>query len=91
MHDGMAIGFYLVRGSNNLVLNCDAYNNFDPVSENGTGGNVDGFGGHPASASYTGNVFKGCRAWYNSDDGENETDFIVEDVLYHYAHRESAA
>ena len=29
--------------------------------------------------------------WYNSDDGENETDFIVEDVLYHYAHRESAA
>lgn len=69
MHDGMAIGFYLVRGSHNLVLNCDAYNNFDPVSENGTGGNVDGFGGHPASASYTGNVFKGCRAWYNSDDG----------------------
>lgn len=58
MHDGMAIGFYLVRGSHNLVLNCDAYNNFDPVSENGTGGNVDGFGGHPASASYTGNVFK---------------------------------
>ena len=50
MHDGMAIGFYLVRGSHNLVLNCDAYNNFDPVSENGTGGNVDGFGGHPASA-----------------------------------------
>ena len=45
-----AIGFYLVRGSNNLVLNCDAYNNYDPVSENGTGGNVDGFGGHPASA-----------------------------------------
>ena len=41
MHDGMAIGFYLVRGSNNLVLNCDAYNNYDPVSENGTGGNVD--------------------------------------------------
>ena len=29
--------------------------------------------------------------WYNSDDGENETDFTVEDVLYHYTHRESAA
>lgn len=29
--------------------------------------------------------------WYNSDDGENEADFTVEDVLYHYAHRESAA
>ena len=29
--------------------------------------------------------------WYNSDDGENETDFTVEDELYHYTHRESAA
>lgn len=29
--------------------------------------------------------------WYNSDDGENEEDFTVEDVLYHYTHRESAA
>ena len=29
--------------------------------------------------------------WYNSDDGENESDFTVEDVLYHYARRESAA
>jgi hypothetical protein len=26
MHDGMAIGFYITKGSNNLVLNCDAYN-----------------------------------------------------------------
>lgn len=29
--------------------------------------------------------------WYNSDDGENEENFAVEDVLYHYTHRESAA
>jgi hypothetical protein len=69
MRDGMAIGFYLVKGSNNLVLNCDAYNNYDPVSDGGRGGNVDGFGGHPQNASSTGNVFRGCRAWYNSDDG----------------------
>jgi hypothetical protein len=68
MRDGMAIGFYLVRGSNNLVLNCDAYNNYDPVSGDGRGGNVDGFGGHPAAGS-TGNIFRGCRAWWNSDDG----------------------
>lgn len=68
MHDGKAIGFYLVRGSDNLVLNCDAYNNYDDVSGDGRGGNVDGFGGH-ANASSTGNVFRGCRAWYNSDDG----------------------
>ena len=88
MHDGMAIGFYLVRGSNNLVLNCDAYNNYDPVSENGTGGNVDGFGGHPASASYTGNVFKGCRAWYNSDDGfdliKAQAAYTIEDCWAFY-------
>lgn len=29
--------------------------------------------------------------WYNSDDGENEEDFTVEDVLYHYTKRESVA
>lgn len=68
MHDGKAIGFYLVRGQNNLVLNCDAYNNWDDISEGGSGGNVDGFGGHP-NATGTGNVFRGCRAWWNSDDG----------------------
>ncbi|MCD7962115.1 MAG: right-handed parallel beta-helix repeat-containing protein [Rikenellaceae bacterium] len=69
MHDGMAIGFYLTRGMNNLVLNCDAYNNYDPVSENGSGGNVDGFGAHVPNSGHTGNVFRGCRAWWNSDDG----------------------
>lgn len=67
MHDGMGIGFYLTAGSDNLVLNCDAYNNYDEVS--GSGGNVDGFGAHPTNAKYTGNVFRGCRAWWNSDDG----------------------
>lgn len=69
MHDGMAIGFYLTQGANNLILNCDAYNNYDPVSDGGSGGNVDGFGGHPLNTSSTGNVFRGCRSWYNSDDG----------------------
>jgi hypothetical protein len=68
MHDGMAIGFYLNRGSDNLVLNCDAWNNHDPVSGDQRGGNVDGFGGHPRRGD-TGNVFRGCRAWFNSDDG----------------------
>ena len=67
MHNGMAIGVYIVKGSNYLVLNCDAYNNYDTVSEGGKGGNVDGFGCHVA-AQYTGNVFRGCRSWCNSDD-----------------------
>jgi len=68
MHDGQAIGIYHVRGSDNLFLNCDAWNNWDHTSEDGKGGNVDGFGCHPTKGS-TGNVFRGCRAWYNSDDG----------------------
>ncbi len=29
--------------------------------------------------------------WYNSDDGENEEDYAVEDVLYHYTKRMSVA
>ena len=71
MHDGKAIGFYLTKGGNNLILNCDAYNNWDNVSENGLGGNTDGFGCHPNNdgVGYTNNVFSGCRAWFNSDDG----------------------
>lgn len=68
IHDGHAIGIYSVRGSDNLFLNCDAYRNHDPVSEGGRGGNVDGFGCHPPKGS-VGNVFRGCRAWFNSDDG----------------------
>lgn len=68
MHDGMAIGFYLLAGSDNLILNCDAYNNWDYFSENGRGGNTDGFGCHPRAGSRN-NIFRGCRAWFNSDDG----------------------
>jgi len=69
MHDGMAIGYYQTAGSNNLVLNCDAYNNYDDYSEGVYGGNVDGFGCHVNKERMTGNVFRGCRAWRNSDDG----------------------
>ena len=67
MHDGMGIGWYLIDGADNLVLNCDAYNNkgLDAASM----GNVDGFGAHPRHTWGTGNVFRGCRAWFNSDDG----------------------
>jgi Secretion system C-terminal sorting domain len=68
MHDGMGIGFYLTKGANNLVLNCDAFNNWDYYSETGKGGNTDGFGFHPATGG-TGNKISGCRAWFNSDDG----------------------
>lgn len=68
MHGNQAIGIYSTNGSNNLYLNCDAYNNWDYTSQGGTGGNVDGFGSHGGEGD-TGNVFYGCRAWFNSDDG----------------------
>ena len=69
MHDNMAIGYYQTAGSHNLVLNCDAYNNYDAYSEGQYGGNVDGFGCHVSKSSEVGNVFRNCRAWRNSDDG----------------------
>lgn len=70
MHDGMGIGIYIVRHSAyNLIINCDAYNNYDSFSEGGDGGNSDGFGAHVGSMNDKGNIFVGCRAWWNSDDG----------------------
>lgn len=48
--------------SNNLVLNCDSYNNADSSIEN-----ADGFACKLDVG--TGNVFRGCRAWQNLDDG----------------------
>ncbi len=68
VHDGMSIGFCVWKGGDNLFLNCDAYNNYDSVSEGGMGGNSDGFGCH-VRAEDTGNIFRYCRAWCNSDDG----------------------
>jgi hypothetical protein len=68
MRDGQAIGFWLGAGSNNLVLNCDAHNNHDYTSGDKRGGNVDGFGFHVPKGSVH-NTFRGCRAWFNSDDG----------------------
>jgi len=51
-------------GSYNLILNCDSYLNHDPLNN---GENADGFAAKLSIGP--GNVFKGCRAWSNSDDG----------------------
>jgi hypothetical protein len=68
MHDNVGTGLRHYDGGYNLFLNCDAYRNWDNVSEDKLGSNTDGFGCHPKSSG-AGNVFKGCRAWFNSDDG----------------------
>jgi pectate lyase len=67
MHDGMGNGWYLTSGASNLVLNCDAYNN--KGLDSGSIGNTDGFGCHPNKTNGSGNIIRGCRAWFNSDDG----------------------
>jgi hypothetical protein len=64
---GFVIGVNSSRsgtGTNNLVLNCDSYQNFDEATN---GENADGFGMKENSGA--GNVFRGCRAWDNADDG----------------------
>ncbi|HEY2407757.1 MAG TPA: right-handed parallel beta-helix repeat-containing protein, partial [Polyangiaceae bacterium] len=74
LHDNMGPGIYINSGGNNLVLNCDSHDNYDPYSWDRTnnvvtpGQNADGFGCH-IGAGNTGNVFRGCRAWRNTDDG----------------------
>jgi uncharacterized protein (TIGR03382 family) len=71
-HHHMGPGLFIQAGGNNLVLNCDSHENYDSMSVNNgapdPGGNADGFGCH-IGAGDTGNVFRGCRAWWNSDDG----------------------
>jgi len=67
-HNNMGPGLFLQNGGGNLVLNSDSHDNYDPHSSDGAGENADGFGAH-ISAGHPGNVFRGCRAWWNSDDG----------------------
>jgi hypothetical protein len=51
-------------------LNCDSHDNYDPGSTNGSGAgeDADGFGVHGGSGT-VGTTIRGCRAWWNSDDG----------------------
>lgn len=87
-HDGMGIGFYLEKASQrNLFLNLDAYNQSESISEDGKGGNCDGFGFH-GNSDADGNVFVGCRAWYNADDGYDcINSFSPAEFHYCYAYR----
>ena len=73
IHDNQDTGLQLGRRSSsdatidtwpsdNLILNCTSYDNFDP-----TGENADGFA-CKLTTGY-GNVFDGCISYNNSDDG----------------------
>jgi hypothetical protein len=68
-HHHMGTGLFINGGSGNLVLNSDSHDNYDPRSSDGPGENADGFGSHYTAAGRPANVFRGCRAWWNADDG----------------------
>ncbi|OXM59773.1 right-handed parallel beta-helix repeat-containing protein [Amycolatopsis vastitatis] len=68
LHNNMGPGLFIQDGGGNLVVNSDSHDNYDPRTSNGAGESADGFGAH-ISANHPGNVFRGCRAWWNSDDG----------------------
>jgi parallel beta-helix repeat protein len=63
-NDGIRLGSSSAAAHHILVLNCDSYRNFQVASG---GNNGDGFSAKAGTGE--GNVFRGCRAWNNSDDG----------------------
>ena len=50
--------------TNNLILNCDFHHNEDPALDNADGINIT-----YNSTTSSVNTVRGCRAYYNSDDG----------------------
>ena len=61
-------------GGHNMIINCDSHDNFDykHLRDDGSldyGGNADGFADKWGKEPYSSNVYIGCRAWNNSDDG----------------------
>nr|WP_308785424.1 carbohydrate-binding protein [Phytohabitans rumicis] len=69
VHHIMGTGLFINGGGGNLVLNSDSHDNYDANSSDGPGENADGFGSHYTPAGSPANVFRGCRAWWNADDG----------------------
>src|SRR5262245_17540634 len=69
LHHNSGTGLFIGNGmGGHLVLNSDAHDNYDPNSNQGNGQNADGFGVHYQTAG-TRTIIRGCRAWWNSDDG----------------------
>ncbi|MBN1129185.1 MAG: right-handed parallel beta-helix repeat-containing protein [Chitinispirillaceae bacterium] len=76
-HHVNGIGIAVLHGTGgHLVLNCDSHDNFDAVSKDTPGENADGFGVHYQNSGKP-DTIRGCRAWWNSDDGY---DFINHEV-----------
>jgi hypothetical protein len=63
VHHNEAPGIFITSGGDNRVVNSDSHHNYDVLENGGSG---DGFGCHSTAG---GNIFTGCRAYANSDDG----------------------
>jgi len=70
-HHNAGSGIFISHGSGGHVfLNCDSHDNYDPTTAQGQGQNADGFGVHyQAAGDGTSTTIRGCRSWWNSDDG----------------------
>jgi hypothetical protein len=75
-NDGIILGSSSAKTTNALILNCDSYRNYQVGSG---GNNGDGFGAKAGCGQ--GNVFRGCRAWNNADDGWDFYDNITNSVV----------
>jgi MYXO-CTERM domain-containing protein len=79
LHHNAGNGIFIgtKQGGGHQLINCDAHDNYDP-SPNGKspGENADGFGVHYQTKGDS-TIIRGCRAWWNSDDGY---DFINQEV-----------
>lgn len=76
-HHVNGTGIAILHGTGgHLILNCDSHDNFDAISKDSPGENADGFGVH-YQRSGAKDTIRGCRAWWNSDDGY---DFINHEV-----------
>lgn len=65
-HHNEGPGLSIANGNGGLlILNCDAHDNYDKAKN---GEDADGFGVHYQTKGDT-ITFRGCRAWWNSDDG----------------------
>jgi hypothetical protein len=73
LHHNMGPGFFIISGGADTVLNCDSHHNYDAYSYDSgrltPGENADGFGFHSRNLADSGTLFRGCRAWWNADDG----------------------
>ncbi len=70
MHHNSGNGIFVGNksGGGHQIINCDAHDNYDATSNQGQGQNADGFGVHYQTTGAT-TIVRGCRSWWNSDDG----------------------